>query len=179
MKSLKEKAIIATLVVLVLYALTGFYAFKQLTDKTSSWAKSRKAYDRAVKTYRDECRLIAEKQDWVQAYEDEKAAMPTFEAGKATDTTWQRKMDELAAKHHIMISQRQAGKETEAGEVLELPIEVRSWEGALEPLVRFLHELENTDDGMFDIRTISFKPSSKRGYLKGSFTLTCAYMREK
>ena len=72
--------------------------------------------------------------------------MPTFEAGKATDTTWLGKMDALAAKHHISISQRQSGKEVESGEVLELPIEVRSWEGALESLVKFMHELENTDD---------------------------------
>ena len=37
---------------------------------------------------------------------------------------------------------------------------------------------ENTTEGMFDIGYLSFKPSSKKGYLRGSFTLTCAYMRE-
>ena len=105
--------------------------------------------------------------------------MPLFEEGKNTDTTWLQKMDELAVKHHMSISQRQGGDEVEAGEVLELPIDVKNWEGALESLVKFMHELENTDDGMFDIRSISFKPSSKKGYLRGSFTLTCAYMREK
>ena len=104
--------------------------------------------------------------------------MPTFEAGKATDTTWLKKMDELAEKHHIAISQRQSGKEVESGDVLELPIDVKTWEGSLESLVKFMHELENTNEGMFDIRSLSFKPSSKKGYLKGSFTLTCAYMRE-
>ena len=105
--------------------------------------------------------------------------MPTFAFGKATDTTWQRKMDELAEKHHISISERQPGKEVEKGDVLELPIEVKNWEGALESLVKFMHELENTSDGMFDVGYLSFKPSPKKGYLKGSFTLTCAYMREE
>jgi hypothetical protein len=86
-------------------------------------------------------------------------------------------MDEIAADHKIDISVRQAGKEVEAGEVMELPIDVKNWEGSWEALLRFLHTLETKDDGMFDIRAISFKPSGKKGYLKGSFTLTCAYMR--
>ena len=147
--SLKEKAVLATVMMALLYAVAVALWF---TSQSAAWAKAAKTYARAK---------------------------ATFEAGKATDTTWLGKMDALAAKHHISISQRQSGKEVESGEVLELPIEVRSWEGALESLVKFMHELENTDEGMFDIRSISFKPSSKKGYLKGSFTLTCAYMREK
>jgi len=174
--SLKEKAILAVLGVVLMYgALAGMWFVRQ----DAEWKKSAKAYRNAVQKYRDECRLIGEKVKWSDAYEEEKARMPLFEAGKNTDTTWLQKMDELAKKHHVAIAQRQGGKEVEAGEVLELPIEVRSWEGALEPLVKFIHELENTDEGMFDVRSISFKPSNKRGYLKGSFTLTCAYMREK
>ena len=174
--SLKEKAIVAVLGVIALYALAiGLWFMRQ----EGEWKKAAKSYAKAVQKYNDERKLIGEKNDWADAYEEEKSRMPLFEEGKNTDTTWLQKMDELALKHHVSISQRQAGKETEAGEVLELPIEVRSWEGALEPLVRFIHELENTDDGMFDVRAISFKPSNKKGYLKGSFTLTCAYMRDR
>ena len=55
---------------------------------------------------------------------------------------------------------------------------MRNWEGALESLVKFMHEIENTSEGMFDMGSLNFKPSAKKGYLKGSFTLTCAYMRE-
>jgi len=174
--SLKEKAVLASLGMILLYGLAVALWF---TSQEAAWKKAAKAYDRAKAQYESERRLIGEKARWNQAYEDEKALMPTFEAGKATDTTWLGKMDALAAKHHITISQRQSGKETESGEVLELPIEVKSWEGALESLVKFMHELENTDEGMFDIRSLNFKPSAKKGYLKGSFTLTCAYMREK
>jgi hypothetical protein len=174
--SLKEKAVAVVALVVALYAAAiGLWFVRQ----EGEWKRSAKAYERAQEKYREELKLIGEKAKWSDAYEEEKARMPLFEAGKNTDTTWLQKMDELAQKHHIAIAQRQGGKEVEAGEVLELPIEVRSWEGALEPLVKFIHELENTDDGMFDVRAISFKPSNKRGYLKGSFTLTCAYMREK
>jgi len=174
--SLREKAVLSAIGMALLYGLAIALWFM---SQEAAWKKAAKTYDRAKAQYESERRLISEKAKWNQAYEDEKALMPTFEAGKATDTTWLGKMDALAAKHHITISQRQSGKETESGEVLELPLEVKNWEGALESLVKFMHELENTDEGMFDIRSLNFKPSSKKGYLKGSFTLTCAYMREK
>jgi len=175
-KSLREKAVMATLGVIVLYAIAvGLWFF----SAESAWKKSAKAYARARDVYHREVKLIGEKQKWAEAYEAEKAKMPTFEVGKATDTTWRRKLDEIAAKNHILISSAQTLKETEAGDVLELPIEVKGWEGSLESLVRLMHELENTTEGMFDITQISCKPSSKKGYLRGSFTLNCAYMREK
>ena len=160
----------------VLYAFAVILWF---VSAESSWKKAAKAYDKAKKTYQNEVKLIGEKRKWTDAYENEKATMPTFEAGKATDTTWRRKLDEIAAKHLIVISSAQTGKEVEAGDVLELPIEVKRWEGCLESLVKFMHGLENTNDGMFDITQLNFKPSSKKGYLRGSFTLNCAYMREK
>ena len=160
-------------------ALYAFAVILWFASAESSWKKAAKAYDKAKKTYLGEVKLIDEKQKWTEAYENEKATMPTFEAGKATDTTWRRKLDEIAAKHMIVISSAQTGKEVEAGDVLELPIEVKSWEGCLEALVKFMHDLENSDYGMFDITQLNFKPSSKKGYLRGSFTLNCAYMREK
>jgi len=176
MKSLKEKAVMAIIGVVVLYAIAvagWFLSFEK------SWKKAAKNYEKAKETYYREEKLIGEKRKWTDAYETEKAAMPTFEIGKTTDTTWLSKMDEMASKHRVQIGQRQGGKEIEEGDVLELPIEVKSWEGSLEALVKFMHELENTSEGMFDMRALNFKPSSKRGYLRGSFVLTCAYMREK
>jgi len=172
--SLKEKAVAAIIGVVVLYALAVALWF---LSAESAWKKAAKAYDRARSTYLKEEQLISEKQQWTEAYETEKAAMPTFAAGKATDTTWLKNMDELALKNKVQIAQRQAGKEVEAGDVLELPIEVKSWEGSLEALVRFLHELENGDSGMYDVTQLVARPSSKKGYLRGSFILNCAYMR--
>ena len=176
--SLKEKAVLAVLAVVVLYAIAGALWFMRQGGRTGEWAKAAKAYHRECDRYAAECRLISRKAELSDSYEEEKALMPTFETGKTTDTTWLQKMDELAAKHYIQISSRQGGKEVEAGEVLELTIDVKNWEGALEPLVKFLHELENTSEGMFDVRSLNFRPSNKRGFLKGSFALTCAYMRE-
>ena len=175
-KTLREKALMAVVGVVALYAIA---ALVWVFSAESSWKKAAKAYAKAKDAYQKEVKLIGEKRKWAEAYEDEKATMKTFEAGKATDTTWRRKLDEIAERNRIVISSAQTGKEIEAGDVLELPIDVKSWEGCLESLVKFMHEIENTDDGMFDITQLSFKPSSKKGYLRGSFTLNCAYMREK
>ena len=176
-KNLRDKAMMAIAGVVALYALAvGVWFF----SAQSSWKKAAKNYAKARDAYQREVRLIGETQKWTDAYETEKAAMPTFEAGKATDTTWRRKLDEFAAKHHVAITGARTGKELEAGDVLELPIEDVKWEGSLEAIVRLMHELENTGDGMFDITQLNFKPiSSKKGYMSGTFTLNCAYMREK
>ena len=175
-KSLREKAVIAVVVVLALYAMAVVLWFVSQQD---AWKRASKVYAGAKKTYESERKLIGERQKWNEAYEEEKSQMPTFAFGKATDTTWLQKLDELAEKHHISISQRQPGKESQKDDVLELVIEVKNWEGALESLVKFMHELENTSEGMFDVGYLNFKPSSKKGYMRGSFTLTCAYMREE
>lgn len=173
---MKERSLIAIVVMVVLYAIAAVTWF---VSAEPAWRKAARAYDKAKLAYDKECKLISEKTEWTDAYEAEKALMPTFEVGKATDTTWLDKMDQLALDHKILISQRQAMSEIEADEVLELPIEVRSWEGSLPALVKFMYALENAKDGMFDLSQINFKPSSKRGYLRGSFTLNCAYMREQ
>ena len=138
----------AVLAVIGTVLLYGLAVVLWFTSQESAWTKAARTYKSARDTYEKESRLIGERQKWNDAYEDEKSQMPTFAFGK------------------------------EKGDVLELPIEVRNWEGALVSLVEFLHELENTSDGMFDVGNINFKPSSKKGYLRGSFTLTCAYMRE-
>ena len=175
--SLREKAVMAMVGVIVLYAIAaGVWFF----SAESAWKKAAKQYAKARDTYQREVKLIGEKRKWTEAYEAEKAQMPTFESGKATDTTWRRKLDELAAKHHVAITSARTGKEIEAGDVLELPIEEVKWEASLESLVRLMHELENTSEGMFDITQLNFKPiGSKPGYLSGTLTLNCAYMRER
>ena len=172
---LKEKAMMAVVAIVVLYAVAvGVWFF----SAESAWKRAAKAYGRECDRYEQEEKLISEKRKWNELYDREKAAMPTFEAGKATDTVWLRKVEDLARTNLVLITSIDSGKEVEAGDVLELPIEVKSLEGSLEALVKFMHALENTSEGMFDVKEISLKPSQKKGYLKGSLSITCAYMRE-
>ena len=92
-KSLREKAVIAVVVVLALYVIAVVLWFVSQQD---AWKRAAKVYAGAKKTYESERKLIGERQKWNDAYEEEKAQMPTFAFGKATDTTWLQKLDELA-----------------------------------------------------------------------------------
>ncbi len=175
--SMKDKAVLAIVGMTMLYAVGGFLWFKALADKASDWNRSQRKYAEAVKTYQRERALIARKAYWNDAYEEEREKMPMFPEGENVGTHWLGRMDSIASENHISISSRQSGKEVEVGDVYELPVEVKSWEAGLEPLVNFLFALEHAEEAMFDIRAIDIRPSSHKGFLKGQFTLTCAYMR--
>lgn len=176
--TVREKAAAAIVVTIVLYVAAAAMWFFALTDPQSGWNRSRRAYDAACKTYERQRKLISERARWTEAYDEERARMPMFEAGRDTDTTWMRRVSEAAERCHIVLSSVKVGKETSSGDVKEVSVEVGGWEGALESLVKFMYDLENSGEGMFDIRHLSVAPSQKQGYLKGAFTVTCAYMRE-
>ena len=173
---LREKAVVAVLVMVVLYAAAVATWFMH---SERAWKKARDRYATACRTLQKEKDVIANKSKYAEDYERAKAFMPMFEAEKTTEATRLKKMREIALKNLVVIAQDEAKPEVAGDDVHELPIDVRSWEGSLEALVKFMHELENTEEGMFAITELNFKPnSSKRGYMRGSFTLNCAYMRE-
>ena len=173
--TLKEKAVAATLGVVVLY---GAAVASWFVSQEDAWKKAVKAYDRAKKTYEAERKLIGERQKWNDAYEEEREKMPVFsEDANDIDTHWLSRMDALAQENHVAISQRQAGQQIEAGDVFEQPIDVKHWEASISSLVKFMHALESEKDAMFDVREISVKSSSHKGFLTGAFKLACAYMR--
>lgn len=174
--SLKQKALLAMVFVIALYAVAAGMWF---LSSESAWKRAAKNYQSAKSTYARECALIERKNELAEEYEAKRSAMPMFEDGKATDTTWLKRVEEVAKRNLVLIGQYEAKQEIEDGEVRKLPIEVRNFEGSLEALVKFLYEIENSDDTMFSVSQLSFRPSSKKGYLKGNFTLNCAYMREK
>ena len=174
--SLKEKAVLAIVGMALLYALAAFLWFTRQSD---AWAKSKNAYFKARETYAAECDLIARKQYWNGRYASEKAQMPTFETGRTTETRWFRLLGDLAEKHNIKAPNRKAQEKVESqDDVFEKKIDITRCEGSFESLVRFIHELENTDQGMFDVSYLNIKPNAKTGYHTATFTVTCAYMEE-
>lgn len=172
--SLRDRAIFAILGVVALYAFTAILWAVSLRDV---WSRAAKKYHRDQQTLLQENRLIAETAKWNEAYATEKAKMPEFPEGEDVDTHWLTAMDALATANNLSISRRQAGKEIEVGDVYELPIEVKDWEGSLESLVKFLYALQADNSAMFDVRALYMRPSNRKGILKGTFTLACAYMR--
>lgn len=176
--SLKERTIAAVLGVLVLYAAAvGLWFMSQ----ENAWRLSKKKYVQARDKRMAEDRLIREKGRWNNAYEAERAKMPTFEEdAKGVDTKFLSRMEAIGEDNAITISRRQPGQEQEVGDVYELPVTVNDWEGSLESLVKFIYALEHDEESMFDISALTVRASqAHKGYLKGSFTLTCAYMRNK
>ena len=172
--SLRDRALLMILGVVVLYIVAGLFWVMSVQNK---WTVSLKKYRDAVKKYDRENALIAQTDRWNMEYLSEKEKMPMFPDGMDVDTHWMNMMDTLATTNYIAISRRQNGKEISKGDVFEMPVDVSSWEGSLEGLVKFLWDVQSNGQSMMDVSAITMRPSQKKGFLKGSFTLTCAYMR--
>ena len=173
--SRRDRMIAAVAGVVLMYGLAAALWFM---GQEQAWRSAAKKYDAAAKKTVSERKLISQRQKWNDAYEDEREKMPVFsEDAKDVDTHWLSRMDTLAQDCHVSISQRQAGQQVEAGDVFEQPIDVKRWEATITSLVKFMHALECETNAMFDVREISVKPSSHKGFLTGSFKLACAYMR--
>ncbi len=178
--SLREKAAAAVLGMILLYAAAvGLWFFRQEKE----WVRSRKAYDDARRKYAQERELIGERRYWDEAYESAKSSMPAFDVEQTTDIAWRRKIDNLADAANIVFrGERKTGAEISEGDIYELPITASRWEGSLEAIVKFMYALESGKNGIFAIKEISMDPISKSkvftGYLRGNFTVTCAYTRD-
>lgn len=121
--------------------------------------------------------LIEAEPLWRARYEKVQDKMPVFVPGEQVETHWLAIMDDAAARHGLRILQRSVREEAPVAGVFELPIEVRSWEGTLESLVNFAADLDSRG-AMLEIRDLRVSTiPNRQGYLKGSFTLSCAYMR--
>ena len=173
--SRRDRMIAAIGGVVVMYALAVALWFM---SQEQAWRAAAKKYDSAATKTLSEKKLISQRQKWNDAYEEEREKMPVFsEDEQNVDTYWLNRMDSLAQDCHVSISQRQGGQQVEAGDVFEQPIDVKRWEATITSLVKFMHALEAEKEAMFDVREISIKPSSHKGFLTGSFKLACAYMR--
>ena len=121
--------------------------------------------------------LIEAEPLWRERYEKVRDKMPVFVPGEQVETHWLALMDEAAARCGLRILQRSVREETPVAGVFELPIDVRSWEGTLEALVSFAADLD-ARGAMLEIRDLRVQTiPNRQGYLKGSFTLSCAYLR--
>jgi hypothetical protein len=160
-------------VVAVLYAVAAL-SYK---GQAANWKKEEKIWRSAQKKAQEEKALIAARGEWEARYEQMYGLMPVFPYDRDVDTYWLNLMDTAAKRNDLFISRQQAGKEVEVGDVYELPIDCKAWEGTLESLVKFLYDLQK-EGAMLDVRQLFVQPvAGKPGQLKGTFLLTCAYMR--
>ncbi len=144
-----------------------------------AWEKQRGEWQQQKKRLERERAVIAMRPRILAKYERLRNKMPLFPEGKSVDTYWLPIMDNTARANQVNIAQRSIGGEEVLGDVTELTLECRDWEGRLDSLVWFLYDIESREDAMMDIRALTVRPSTKKpGILQGTFTLNCAYMRQ-
>ncbi len=168
----REKSMLLIAVVAVLYAIAALSYKTQLAN----WKREERIYKTAQKKLLEERALIAAREEWSERYTRMRDLMPVFPYEQDVATYWLNLMERASNENGLTIARRQTGKENEVGDVFELPIECRDWEGTLESLVKFLYDLQKAG-AMLDVRQLFVRPSNRPGYLKGTFTLYCAYMR--
>ncbi len=171
--SQKEKNLFAVTVVFMLFAFVAFSMRKQI----DAYRVGNKTAESRLTVLNDYKNVIAQKDLWNTEYEKRASLMPVFGLNDDVRTHWNRTLNDLAATNQLKLIQLDIGRERIAGDVYELPIECKNWEGELESLVSFLHAI-HAQGAMLDIRKLTIRPgSNKSALLRGTFTLYCAYMR--
>ena len=143
--------------------------------KIARWNELREEQADMIRQIEQNRKLLAEKKQWEDRYERLRRMLPHHPADRETDVYWLSVMDNLAARHAVKITKRQVRDEKKQGDVYELPIECREWEGTLDAIVHFLFDLQ-AEGAMLDVRQMLVRPKGK-GLLKGRFSLYCAYTR--
>ncbi len=169
----RQEQILATVTVLVV--LFGLLALK-LRPGLDTWREKFNRLDALRRQRADARELIDMGPQWRAKYEEIKDQMPVFEQNRQVDTFWMSRMDALAAEYGVSITRRQVGKETLVGDVYEFTTECQ-WEAPLDSFSHFLFAMQ-AEGAMLDVRELVVRPlSNRKGFLRGSFTLYCAYMR--
>jgi len=171
----REKVIMAITGMVILYGILGLSAKTQL----AKWNSAREVYRQTLQTMTMERLLITQRAVWDSRYAKVQDLMPVFPADKPVDTYWLALMDKAATKNGLNIDKRQVDAEKQVGDVYEIAIECKDWEGSLDALVHFLYDIES-EGVMMDIRQMYVRPHpTNRALLRGTFTLYCAYMRDR
>lgn len=174
--SLRDRAILLSVVVLALYGLAAVMWFMKFQRE---WTKSAKDYETAVKTYQRERNLIARRSALEEEYREEEENIPDLDENELANVLWQRRLSAIAGDNNLTINKQNYGKEEQEGVLNKLEIDIE-WTASLQSLVNFLHALETADHAMFDVRSIGISNSGKNtGYLKGKMTICCAYLRNE
>jgi len=156
----------------VLFAVTFLLA----EPRVEEWKKMRSEQRDLEKRITHSEDLMSRSETWMKRLDELKVFLPVYPEGEKVDAHFLSVMDKLAARNGIKILRRQAGEEKRYGDVYELPVECKEWEGTLDSLVHFLIDLRS-QGAMLDIRHL-FIRQQRGGELRGRFSLYCVYARE-
>ena len=163
------------LVATILVVAFGLLAMR-LRPGLDAWRDSLSRLDGLRRNRAEARELIEMGPQWRAKYDEVRGEMPVFEPGRQVDTYWMSEMDRLAREYGVSITRRKVGNETPTGDVFEFSTECE-WEAPLDSFAKFLHAMQAAG-AMLDVRELVIRTQErKKGYLRGSFVLHCAYMR--
>lgn len=172
----RDKTVLLLAVTILLYGSLAL----MLGSVRVKWRTAQNKLANAEKNAVNQEKVIASRAEWQERYTAQRANIPVFPPNKAVETYWLPLMDDMAKTNSVVIANRNIAGETEIGEITELSITCRDWEANLRSLVHFLYDLETQSDAMMDIRQLYIRTHTKTpGRLQGTFTLNCAYIRDK
>lgn len=170
--SMRELVLLFGTLTVALFGGTAMLAHPKL----EAWQSIKVSQQQASEEIELNRRLIEQRDVWQGKFDVLKDKLPQFGAQQKMGIHWMSVMDDVARTHKLTISKRQQKTEIREGDVYELPIECREWEGSLDAIVGFLYQLQG-DGAMLDVREIAMKPNKEKR-LRGRFLLHCAYTRE-
>jgi hypothetical protein len=170
--SRRELVIAEITLAVALFGATAILARPRMDE----WQALRREQQQVLSDINADREILASHDTWEAKYNEMKSQLTQHSADERVAVHWLSLMDALATKHGVKISRRLAGKEERSGDIYELPIECREWEGSLESVVHFLYELQS-QGGTLNVRHLLMKPDARK-VLSGRFTLYCAYTRE-
>jgi hypothetical protein len=169
--SSREAVLTLTTASVVLFGGTAMLSRSRIEE----WKELRQKQTEVQAQIAEDQQLVAEKDKWLSQFAALRQIVPHYPADMNMDIHWLSVMDNIASRHNVNISKRQVGEEKKVGDLYELPVECREWEGTLEAMVHFLFDLQN-ESAMLDVRQLLVKPKD-RDLLRGRFVLFCAYTR--
>lgn len=171
--SLKEKALVGGLLVVVLYLVLVLLWFLKFHP---TWNSTRKDYEEQRRTVEKEERLCSERAHWDEVYDQEVGKIKKIDQQNA-DVYWKRAIVNLAKQHHVQLEDLNTEPGADIDVMGQMTIKA-TWTGALSSLVNFLHELEGNEVGNFDVLQLDIRPAKeKQGFLRGTIKLACVYRR--
>ena len=121
-------------------------------------------------------RLIQQLPEWQQRYDELRARIPQHGPNDPVTAEMLKTVKRLADQNGVSISRIEPDKEKSIGELAEVAVDC-TWDGELEPLVRFLYAVQ-TQAAILDVRQLTIAPAQGvQGRLKGNFTVFFAFSR--
>jgi Tfp pilus assembly protein PilO len=158
-----------------LIALFGV-SYLLAAPKFKEWSEIITKREEATKKIELTERLIGQNPAWESKLSELRRKLPKYPADKDVTADLLIRIEKLASANGLILASRDVDKETQTGDMYELAANCK-WEGKLEPLVRFLFDLQQ-EDAILDVSQLLAAPNEKR-VLKGSFTVYCSYSRIK